>query len=96
MVGKNFLVNVGKAVYVASITPGVPATKVLLADVNSVIVVVFSLVVAPPTTLVPVTAAVGTSENRTAYEPATTYGKEYWPDEFVTTEITCPRRLASG
>ena len=61
--GKNFFVSVGKAVYVALITPAAPATKVLGPDVNSVIAVVFSLVVVPPTTLVPVTAAVGTSLN---------------------------------
>ena len=61
--GKNLFVKVGKAVYVALITPAAPATKVLVADVNSVIAVVFSLVVPPPTTLVPVTAAVGTSLN---------------------------------
>jgi hypothetical protein len=61
--GKNLFVKVGKAVYVALITPAAPASKVLVADVNSVIAVVFSLVVLPPTTLVPVTAAVGTSLN---------------------------------
>jgi hypothetical protein len=61
--GKNFFVRVGKVVYVALITPAAPATKVLVADVNSVIAAVFSLVVVPPTTLVPVTAAVGTSLN---------------------------------
>ena len=46
-------------------TPPVPATNVLLAEV-SVVAVVLSEVVVPPTTLVPVTAAVETSVNRTA------------------------------
>jgi hypothetical protein len=89
--GKNFFVSVGKAVYVAFITPAVPATKILVADVNCVIAVVFSLVVVPPMTLVPVTAAVTTSEKRTAYVPGITVGNEYWPEESVTAEMTCPR-----
>jgi hypothetical protein len=96
VVGKNFFVNFGRTVYVASITPEVPATKVLLADVNCVIAVVVSLVVVPPMTLVPVTAAVETSVNLTAYEPGTTYGNEYWPDALVKTEIVWPRNVASA
>jgi hypothetical protein len=85
--GKNLFVRVGKTVYVALITPAAPATKVLVADVNSVIAVVFSLVVVPPTTLVPVTAAVGTSLNWTAYVPGTTLGKLYCPELSVVVVI---------